>query len=31
MAPMNEALKGTSFRWNPKAQSAFEEIKKEAN
>ena len=28
MAPMTEVLKDTSFKWNPKAQSAFEEVKK---
>jgi len=27
MAPMTEVIKGTSFVWTPKAQSAFEEIK----
>jgi len=27
MAPMIEVIKGTSFRWNRKAQSAFKEIK----
>jgi len=27
MAPMIEVLKGTSFRWNPKAQFAFQEIR----
>ena len=28
MAPMTEVIKGTSFQWMPKAQSAFEEIKR---
>jgi len=28
MALMIEVLKATSFRWNPKVQSAFEEVKK---
>ena len=28
MSPMTEVLKGSSFQWNPKAQSAFEEVKK---
>ena len=28
MSPMTEVLKGASFKWNPKAQSAFEEVKK---
>ena len=28
MSPMTEVLKGASFQWNPKAQSAFEEVKK---
>jgi len=27
MAPMIEIIKGTSFRWTPKAQSAFEEVR----
>jgi len=27
MAPMIEVIKGTSFRWMPKEQIAFEEIK----
>ena len=27
IAPMTEMIKGVSFRWNPKAQSTFEEIK----
>jgi hypothetical protein len=27
MAPMTEVIKGSSFQWNSKAQSAFEEIK----
>ena len=27
MAPMTEVIKGTSFIWNPKAQSAFEDVK----
>ena len=27
MAPMTEVIKGSSFKWNPKAQVAFEEIK----
>ena len=26
-APVTEVIKGTSFRWTPKAQSAFEEVK----
>jgi len=26
-APMTEALKGTFFRWTPKAQTTFEEVK----
>jgi len=28
MAPLIEVIKGTSFIWTPKVQSAFEEIKK---
>jgi len=28
MAPMIEVIKGTSFQWTPKEQSAFEEIKR---
>jgi len=28
MAPMIEIIKGTLFHWAPKAQSAFEEIKR---
>ena len=28
MAPMNEVIKGTSFQCTPKAQAAFEEVKK---
>ena len=27
MAPMAEVIKGTSFKWTPKAQATFEEIK----
>jgi len=27
MAPMTEVIKGTSFKWTLKAQSAFEEVK----
>jgi len=27
MAPMTEVIKGTSFIWTPKAQSAIEKIK----
>jgi len=27
-APMTEVIKGTSFRWTPKAQAAFEEVKR---
>jgi len=27
MAPMTEVIKGTSFKWTPKVQSAFEEVK----
>jgi len=27
MAPMTEVIKGSSFKWNTKAQQAFEEIK----
>jgi len=27
MAPMTKVIKGTSFRWTSKAQSAYEEIK----
>ena len=27
IVPMTEVLKGTSFRWIPKAQTAFEEVK----
>ena len=27
MAPMTEVIKGTSFEWTPKAQTAFEEVK----
>ena len=27
MAPMTEVIKGTSFKWMPKAQLTFEEIK----
>ena len=27
-APMTDVLKQTSFKWNPKAQQAFEEVKK---
>ena len=27
MAPMTDVVRGTSFQWTPKAQSAFEEIK----
>jgi len=27
MAPMTEVIKGTSFQWSPKTQSAFEEVK----
>ena len=27
MATKTEAIKGTSFHWTPKAQSAFKEIK----
>jgi len=27
MVPMTKVIKGTSFRWTPKAHSAFEEIK----
>ena len=27
MAPMTEELKGSSFKWSPKAYSAFEEVK----
>jgi len=27
MTSMTEVLKGTSFRWTPKAQMAFEELK----
>jgi len=26
MTPMTEVIKGTSFTWTPKAQSAFEEV-----
>jgi len=29
MAPMTKAIKDTSFKWTPKAQIAFEEIKSE--
>jgi len=28
MAPVTEVIKGTSFQWTPKAQAAFEEVKK---
>ena len=28
MAPMTEVIKGTSFQWTPKDQTAFEEVKK---
>ena len=28
MAPITEVIKGTSFKWTPKAQSAFKEVKK---
>ena len=28
MSPMTEVLKGSLFQWNPRAQSAFEEVKK---
>jgi len=28
MAPVTEVIKGTSFKWTPKAQSAFDEVKK---
>ena len=28
MAPMTEVIKVTSFKWTPKAQYAFEEVKK---
>jgi len=28
MAPMTEVLKRTSFKWTPKAQSAFKEVMK---
>jgi len=28
MAPMTEVIKGTSFKWTPKAQAAFEEVKR---
>jgi len=27
MAPMTKVIKDTSFKWTPKAQSAFEEVK----
>jgi len=27
MVPITEVIKSTSFRWTPKAQSTFEEIK----
>jgi len=27
MAHMTEVIKGTSFRWTPKGQSTFEEVK----
>ena len=27
MAPMTEVIKGSSFQWSPKAQTAFDEIK----
>ena len=29
MAPMMKVIKGTSFRWTPKAEIAFEDIKNE--
>jgi len=28
MAPMTEVIKVTSFKWTPKAQSTFEEVKR---
>ena len=28
MAPMTEAIKGSSVQWNPKAEAAFEEVKR---
>jgi len=28
MAPITEMIKGTSFKWTPKAQFAFKEVKK---
>jgi len=28
IAPMTEVIKGTSFKWTPKAQSSFEEVKR---
>ena len=28
MSPITEVLKGSLFQWNPKAQTAFEEVKK---
>jgi len=28
MSPMTEVLKGSLFQWNPKAQAAFQEVKK---
>jgi len=31
MAPMIEVIKGSFFKWNPKAQEAFEDIKSELN
>jgi len=27
MAPITEVIKGTSFKWTPKAQDAFKEVK----
>ena len=27
MAPMTEVIKGTTFKWNPKAQEAFDQVK----